>query len=160
MLEGMKMFCNECGNELKEGAEFCTNCGTKAKKDEVERSDEILHTVVQSSGHNVTFSQAVRLYFQNYTNFKGRATRAEYWWAVLFNVLVNFIASLIQPVGSLLVLALLIPGLSVGVRRLHDVGKSGLYLLMSFIPLVGAVILIVQFCKGSDEDNQWGASTR
>ena len=116
--------------------------------------------IVQSSGNRVSFPQAVRLYFQNYANFKGRATRAEYWWAFLFNLLVSFVATFIQPVGSLLVLALLIPGLSVGVRRLHDVGKSGFYMFMSFIPLVGAIILIVQFCKESDGDNQWGASTR
>lgn len=166
------MFCNQCGKELKEGAVFCTNCGAKSKNATVEQNNDEINTsnsyqaetqsqsVVQSSGNSVSFPQAIRLYFQNYANFKGRATRAEYWWAFLFNLLVSFVATFIQPVGSLLVLALLIPGLSVGVRRLHDIGKSGFYLFMSFIPLVGAIILIVQFCKESDGDNKWGVSTR
>ncbi len=150
------MFCNQCGQELKEGVVFCPNCGAKVKNVTEEQHKDYVQSVVQTNGNSVTFPQAVKLYFQNYANFKGRATRAEYWWAVLFNLLVNFVASLIQPVGSLIVLALLIPGLSVGVRRLHDVGKSGFYILMSLIPLVGAIILIVQFCKESAGDNQWG----
>ena len=168
------MFCSECGKELKEGAMFCPECGAKVKVVETVQVEETVAqtepvytepTPVQmqqpvSNGDSVTFTQAVRLYFQNYANFSGRATKAEYWWAFLFNLLVNFAASLIQPIGSLVVLALFIPGLSVGVRRLHDTGKSWVYLLMSFIPIVGIILLIVQFCKESDGDNQWGPATK
>ena len=92
--------------------------------------------------------------FKNYVNFEGRATRPEYWWFTLAYAIVNIILSLIPRVGSvlsgILALAVLIPSIGVGVRRLHDINKSGWWLLLSFIPIVGAIILILWLVKPSD----------
>ena len=99
--------------------------------------------------------------FKNYVNFEGRATRPEYWWFTLAYAIVNIILSLIPRVGTILSgilgLAVLIPSIGVGVRRLHDINKSGWWYLLILIPLVGAIILIVWFVKPSDNgENQYG----
>lgn len=111
---------------------------------------------VQTNGGRVGFGKAIALFFKNYVNFSGRATRSEYWWAYLFTALVSFVASYIPAVGPLILVALYIPGLSISVRRLHDIGKSWTYLFMALIPIAGPIILIINFCKESDGDNQWG----
>ena len=92
----------------------------------------------------------------NYANFDGRASRQEYWMFFLFNVIFAFVAGFVDGflglgfVYLLYALALFIPGLAVGVRRLHDVGKSGWFLLIAFIPLVGAIWLLVLFASNSN----------
>ena len=103
-----------------------------------------------------TFGEAVKSFFDNYANFSGRATVSEYWWAFLFNFALNFVLGGIPVIGVIVMLGTFIPGLSLSIRRLHDTGKSGWYLLMGMIPLAGAIILIVQYCKESVGDNQWG----
>ena len=107
----------------------------------------------------VGFVDAIKLMFQNYVNFSGRSSRSEYWWAFLFNLLagsvIGSIVALLPPL-SILSLALTIPGLALAVRRLHDTGKSWVYLLIVFIPLVGSFILLYQLTKPSVGQNQWG----
>lgn len=103
--------------------------------------------------------------FKNYVNFEGRATRPEYWWFTLAYAIVNIILSLIPRVGTILSgilgLAVLIPSIGVGVRRLHDINKSGWWLLISLIPIVGAIILILWLVKPSDNgENQYGERPR
>lgn len=76
---------------------------------------------------NVDFVAAIKLYFANYANFKGRSTRAEYWWAMLFVFLLSLV---IQFIGSytlwlIVTLGLMIPNWSIATRRFHDIGKSG-----------------------------------
>lgn len=114
----------------------------------------------------VTFKEAVEnAIMQNYCNFDGRASRSEYWWYVLFTVLLSFVIgiafwwseTMADIVSGVVGLALILPGLGVAVRRLHDIGKSGWWLLIGFIPLVGGIILIVLFCKDSDMvPNEYG----
>ena len=117
------------------------------------------------------FVDAVKICLtEKYCDFNGRARRSEYWWFCLCNFVlsyvVNLIGGLISPtVGMVLTcivtLGLLLPGLGVCVRRLHDIGKSGWLVLLSFIPLVGAIILIVWCCKDSDRgQNQYGPSPK
>ncbi len=115
---------------------------------------------VNPTPKSVSFGEAIRLFFVNYVNFTGRSTRSEYWWAVLFNFLVSMVLSFIPYVGSVLSLAFIIPGLSLCIRRLHDIGKSWVWYLMGLIPLAGFIILIVYFCKESDGDNKWGPAPR
>ena len=94
-------------------------------------------------------------------DFNGVSTRSEFWLAFLFNAIIGVvigIISLVSPTVSYLLsglygIATLIPGLSLSVRRLHDTNKSGLFLLMSFIPLVGGIILLVFFCSDSVRAN-------
>ena len=111
---------------------------------------------------------------KQYADFNGRARRKEYWMFFLFNLIFTAIASLIdiaagtaniesgsglfQGVYSLVVL---IPSLAVGVRRLHDVGKSGWMLLLAFIPLIGAIWLLVLFVtNGKEAANKWGENPK
>jgi uncharacterized membrane protein YhaH (DUF805 family) len=116
-----------------------------------------------SSGATMNFSDSIKLGFSNYVNFTGRACRSEYWYWILFVFIAFIVAEIIDAVIGrsifypLLGLAVLLPNIAVGVRRLHDLDRSGWWLLLSFIPLVGAIILIIWFCsKGTDGPNRFG----
>ena len=103
------------------------------------------------------FSQAVKSVFSNYANFSGRARRSEYWYFALF----SFIISLIPIVNLIVGLISIIPGIAVSVRRLHDIGKSGWWLLLGFIPIVGFIVLLIWDCTDSQPgENQWGANPK
>ncbi|HIX14390.1 MAG TPA: DUF805 domain-containing protein [Candidatus Hungatella pullicola] len=111
--------------------------------------------------------QAYLSMWKNYVNFKGRTTVKGYWLAVLFNFLVSLILSILVSFADVLsILALLyslagiIPGLALSIRRLHDINKSGWWVLINLVPLVGAIVLIVFFClKSVDENNKYGEVT-
>ncbi len=103
---------------------------------------------------------------KKYAVFSGRSQRAEYWYFVLFHIIIVFVLGFIDgiigtndPVSGyglisvLYVLAVLIPVIAAGVRRLHDVGKSGWMLLVGLIPLIGAIWLLVLMVKDSSPDN-------
>ncbi len=110
----------------------------------------------------------------NYANFVGRARRKEYWMFALFNFIFLVVAMLIDiglkttvqglPYGIfyfLYLFAMLIPGIAVGVRRLHDVGKSGWMILIALIPIVGAIWLLVLMLTDSNQgENQYGVNPK
>lgn len=104
----------------------------------------------------MSFTDSIKSVFSQYVGFKGRARRSEYWWFALFNIIVGVVISLIVRLTGwnflsiLYSLAVLLPGIAVAVRRLHDIGKSGWFYLFAFIPLVGSIILLVWFCKDSE----------
>lgn len=115
----------------------------------------------------VDIKTAVIKALQPYFNFEGRARRSEYWWFVLANfcasIVLSFLGNLINfPwLTSILSLALLIPSLGLTARRLHDIGKSGWMMLISIIPIVGAILLIIWCAKDGDpQPNQYGPSTK
>ena len=114
------------------------------------------------SANKVGFLDAVKLFFQNYTNFGGRSRRSEYWWVCLFNMIVGTIIGMIAADFSWIwTVVILIPTLSLCVRRLHDIGKSGWWYLIACIPLVGQILIIIWFCRDSDPGaNQWGPSPK
>ncbi len=95
---------------------------------------------------------------QKYFEFKGRASRSEFWWFYLFIVIVLVIALLISKViYYILVLALLLPSIGVAVRRLHDSNMSGWWVLLNLIPLVGPLILIYFYViQGTPGANNYG----
>jgi uncharacterized membrane protein YhaH (DUF805 family) len=105
---------------------------------------------------------------KNYVGFQGRARRKEYWMFVLFNLIIGFVLGFVEGLlnltavlSTLYSLAVLLPSLAVGVRRLHDTGRSGLWLLISFIPLIGLIVLLVFFCEDSkDNENQYGPNPK
>lgn len=104
----------------------------------------------------VSFSEAIKSGFSKYCCFTGRASRSEYWWWVLFTFIVGVIVGVVFGDGTtgaiisgLVSLALFLPGLGLGVRRLHDIGRSGWAILLALIPIVGAIILIIWFIKDS-----------
>ncbi len=100
----------------------------------------------------------------NYTNFEGRVSRSQYWYFVLCYVVVAIPLAIIdgilfqsQVLTLILSLALIVPQIGIGVRRLHDLGKPGWWYFMVLIPLVGPIALLVLFCmKGENKDNQYG----
>jgi uncharacterized membrane protein YhaH (DUF805 family) len=128
----------------------------------------------------MSFSDAISTGLRKYATFRGRARRSELWWFVLFGVLVHVIASVLDTAmglqalhvdihlwtlwfrerGVLVVLAsafLLLPTLAVGVRRLHDVGRTGLWLLVVLVPCVGLLLLLVFWCsRGQRAANRYG----
>jgi len=111
----------------------------------------------------MNFGDSIKLGFSNYVNFTDRACRSEYWYWILFVFIGYIVAEIIDAVigkpifYTLFTLGVLIPNIAIGVRRLHDLDRSGWWLLLSFIPLVGAIILIVWFCsKGTDGPNRFG----
>ncbi len=106
-----------------------------------------------------------------YAQFDGRARRSEYWYFALFNFLISIVAGIIDAVltsvlgfgfiGAIVSLALLVPGIAVAVRRLHDVGKSGWFLLIALVPLLGLIYLIYLMVQDSQPgDNEFGANPK
>ena len=101
---------------------------------------------------------------KKYAVFTGRARRKEYWMFVLFSVIVTIVLSLVEGIvggpgvlSGLYALAVLIPSIAVGVRRLHDTGRSGWWILIGLVPLVGIIVLIVFFVADSQPGtNQYG----
>lgn len=114
----------------------------------------------------VSFKEAVECALkQNYCNFSGRASRSEFWWFALFNFILSAVISIVfcwnqntmNVITGLVNLALLLPNLGLAVRRLHDIGKSGWWIFISLIPIVGWILLIVWYCKDSQmETNEYG----
>ncbi len=119
-----------------------------------------------------------KVVLDNYFNFEGRARRSEYWYYVLaqflliISVLISgalviggFELEMLSPIfGGLYILltfGLLLPSLAVAVRRLHDTGKSGWFLLLGLIPFFGSIILIVFYATDSDPgENKWGSNPK
>ena len=105
----------------------------------------------------MNFQEAVKTCFSKYVDFSGRASRSEYWWFVLAYVIVAIVAGFIhEVVYGLVILAFLLPLLAVGARRLHDIGKSGWWLLLGLIPLVGLVLLYFMVQPTQPESNEYG----
>lgn len=100
---------------------------------------------------------------QKYAQFSGRSRRKEYWMFFLGNLIIGFALGMVDAVtgigflGILYMLATLIPGIAVSIRRLHDTGKSGWWLLIGLVPLVGAIALIVFMAtEGTRGPNEFG----
>jgi uncharacterized membrane protein YhaH (DUF805 family) len=96
---------------------------------------------------------------EKYAEFNGRASRPEFWWFMLFCFVVNMLAGMIFRgwISTLISLALLVPSLAVGARRLHDIGKSGWFQLLGIIPVIGWAILIYWTVQpGHAGANQYG----
>ena len=112
---------------------------------------------------------------RQYVDFKGRARRAEYWNFVLISFLISIALSLIDVyafginpmagesglLSNLYSLAIILPSLGVTVRRLHDVGKSGWFILIALIPIIGLIwLLILFFTDSKPDENKWGPSPK
>ena len=111
----------------------------------------------------MTFGEAVRSGFDHYVKFDGRASRPAFWWWVLFVVLASVGANIIDlaigaPVFSAIVgLGLLLPNLSVSIRRLHDTDRTGWWVLIWLIPLIGWIVLLVFYLQQGDAgENRFG----
>jgi uncharacterized membrane protein YhaH (DUF805 family) len=111
----------------------------------------------------MNFVEAISSGFSNYVKFSGRAFRSEYWYWVLFWFVGAVVTEIIDSVLGLTLiyplfsLAILLPSLAVAVRRLHDLDRSGWWILLGFIPIVGFIILIIWYCsRGTPGPNRFG----
>jgi len=117
----------------------------------------------------MTMMQAVNICFSKYFTFSGRARRAEYWWFALFLIIVSIALGVLDgllfgmsmesggPLGALFSLATIIPSIAAGARRLHDIDRTGWWLLMFFVPMIGWIVLLVFFVtRGTSGANRFG----
>jgi uncharacterized membrane protein YhaH (DUF805 family) len=114
----------------------------------------------------MSFGAAISSFFSKYATFSGRARRSEFWFAVLFTTLVSTAISIVWPSTTVVLdgmsfqqsslqsnlwqLAIFIPSIALSVRRLHDVGRKGTYYLFVLLPIVGWILLFIQFVKDSE----------
>jgi len=118
----------------------------------------------------MSFTEAVRTCLkEKYYNFNDRAPRSEYWWFALFGWGVTIVLSILDNLifnnasgsgmfSTIWGIAILLPSIGVGVRRLHDLDKSGWWFLISLIPIVGFIILVFWFVQqGTRAENRFGA---
>lgn len=109
---------------------------------------------------------AVTNVYTNYAGFSGRAGRSEYWYFALFMLIVVIVLGIVDNaifgmglLGGLFSLASLIPALAVGARRLHDINRTGWWLLLGLVPIIGALVLIYFFVQPSQPgNNEYGAN--
>lgn len=159
------MYCNSCGNQIPDNTPYCPSCGAATQPNPAPNGyyqQPYQQPYQPQAKPSVGFVDAIKLFFSNYTNFSGRSRRSEYWYASLFNFLVSLVLSFIPIpyLSSIWSLAVLIPGISLCVRRLHDVGKSGWWYLFNFLPIAGQIVLLVKFCTDSTPANQWGPNPK
>jgi DNA-binding CsgD family transcriptional regulator len=103
----------------------------------------VMNVKAQDEAGNMSFLEAIRVCLTKYAEFNGRAGRAEFWWFMLFVVLVaGALLYVSEALSSIFLIAVLLPLLAVGARRLRDIGKSGWWLLMWLVPVGGLVALV------------------
>lgn len=174
------MYCKQCGKNIPDNVKYCPSCGATqtTQNSSVGFQPQYGGNYGQPQyGNNYNYGQplpqvgfvdAVKSYFTHYADFSGRARRSEYWYAVLFQLLVSAVLGGIASASdglailtTLWSIATFVPGLAICVRRLHDVGKSGAWYLWILLPIAGGIILLVQYCKDSDAGpNQYGPSPK
>ncbi len=111
----------------------------------------------------MNFGQAITSGFSNYVNFSDRAIRSAYWFWALFTTIGMLVTGGIDGVDGMTLaypifgLVTILPSLAVAVRRLHDLDRSGWWLLLALIPLIGSIVLLIWFCtRGTDGSNRFG----
>jgi uncharacterized membrane protein YhaH (DUF805 family) len=102
------------------------------------------------------FLESIKTCFSKYVTFEGRARRSEYWWFAL----AIFIASCIPVVQIIVGIATILPSIAVGVRRLHDTGRSGWWLLLCLVPIVSLVLIYFLAQDSQPGNNQYGANPK
>lgn len=107
----------------------------------------------------MTFVDSIKICFSKYADFNGRAGKSEFWWFMLFSFVVQLVFNIIglAMVGSLFSLAVLLPSLAVGARRLHDTDKSGWWQLISLTG-IGIFVLIFFWVQDAKEPNRFGTA--
>ena len=148
----MNIRCRHCGADTPDYAKYCIKCGAEVDDLGAPRDTMIYTDSSVGDGESpvyTNFGGAIRLFFKNYIDFSGRSTRSEYWYAYLFLVLVNIVLEIIKRLTGISILrtvwdlAVFVPLMSAGFRRLHDIGRSGTMCVAST-----AVLLIWAFVSG------------
>lgn len=194
------MFCTECGVSAESQSKFCSACGTPVAEISLMNEQIVEISIRQYPGTSelgttvhptyspvpkfaltdtysgMSFTAAVKSVFSKYARFEGRATRSEYWYFALFNMLILaglFILGIALASASsdaatfagvllfIWFLAVIIPSIALTVRRLHDAGYSGWLYLLGLVPYLGGVVLFIFSLLASQQtDNQWGRAPK
>lgn len=101
------------------------------------------------------FLEAIKVCFSKYATFSGRARRSEFWFFSLFSCIISWI-----PIVNFLGIALIIPGIAVAVRRLHDTGRSGWWFLLALVPLVNLVLIYFYILDSIPGSNEYGENPK
>lgn len=104
----------------------------------------------------MTFVDAVKTCYSKYADFEGCASRSEYWWYMLFSILVMIGCAVVSDVlYAIFALANLLPSIAAATRRLHDTDRSGWLQLIAFIPLIGWIFVLVWYTQDSKSPNRF-----
>jgi uncharacterized membrane protein YhaH (DUF805 family) len=159
------MFCTSCGQKLESRAKFCAKCGNSASKQNL--TSEMTAVTQSDNVDNLSLWGYFIKCFKKYATFSGRARRKEYWGFFLFISIFSIIGSAISMmpmvaiISWIFTLATFIPSLAVGVRRLHDIGRSGWNLLWGLIPIIGFIIILIWHCTDGDAaGNKYGPNPK
>jgi len=172
-------YCSQCGADCTNAA-YCPQCGaavgTGAFAVSNEQNSNPFAAGVQTADGSSRyydseapdipgFGGAIAICFKKYCNFKGRASRSEYWYWTLFLVLVNVALQIVgnsapdvaRTISTLWSLVIFLPALAVCVRRLHDIDYSGWWYLLIFLPIIGWIILLAWYVRrGTEGENRFG----
>ncbi len=167
--------CKHCGQPVDDSSAFCPKCGQKIEKfgqsayqqtppphgpqtppyggQQQYQKPPYTTTPNGMKIRNMDMLEACKLYWTKYADFEGRARRTEFWWSQLM----VFVISLLLSWTFIVPLAMVIPSLAITARRLHDIGKSGWWMLISLVPIAGSIVLLIWECKEGDIGrNQYG----
>ena len=108
----------------------------------------------------MNFIESIQICYKKFFDFSGRASKSEYWWFQLFNIIIYFLSLIFQSdlalLFSILIIINLIPIYAAGVRRIHDSNKSGWFVLLSLIPIIGLYVLVLLIQDGTKGKNRFG----
>ena len=175
----MQNNCTKCGSRVSPQDKYCGSCGLKINNStddikeihSVEKNENILSSAdvekkleeepVVTNEENNSFIKWYKYYFivlKKYIVFTGRTSRAEYWYFFLCNIIIAVVLGIIDGGEGVLVnlyqLIIIIPSIAVSIRRMHDVGKSGWFIL---IPIYNFILTVTDSVKG---DNMYGANPK
>jgi uncharacterized membrane protein YhaH (DUF805 family) len=145
------MYCYKCGSHNQDNAKYCVDCGSLISE--------------QKANSKMTFTESISTCFSKYFTFSGRASRSEYWWFLLFNLIISVVAGFIDQViyqepslfTAIISIGMLFPNLTVMVRRLHDTNHSGWWYLI-VLTIIGIIPFFIWTVKNGDaEINKFGA---
>ena len=108
----------------------------------------------------MNFLESIQTCYKKFFDFSGRASKSEYWWFQLFNIIIYVLSLIFQRdlalLFSILIIINLIPIYAAGVRRIHDSNKSGWFVLLSLIPIIGLYVLVLLIQDGTKGKNRFG----
>ena len=167
------MYCKTCGELLEGHEKFCPACGAALEEEPSRQETTVLNPVhsqaedciheghVVNNRERVGFFEAFKLFFTRYADFKGRSRRSEYWFGCLsVGILSALIEGIVPDFAWVWSVVIWLPTLAIGIRRLHDIGRSGWWYLINLIPVAGQIIFLIWACQDSTEDNIWGPNPK